>query len=92
MVPSCHTSIHSDTDQKKKLLFDHAIGLDMYLNGKPVYAGENNRLYDGRLTVELPLQKGANELFMAVTRQRAGLFGLGFVGRIDDLSGITLEK
>jgi hypothetical protein len=85
-------SIYSEKDQTKELLFDHAIGCKMFLRGRQIYTGKNMRLRDGRKKVKLALQRGENELFVAVTRPSVDIFGLGFIARMGDLQGIRINR
>jgi hypothetical protein len=71
------TTIHSDRAEVRKMNFGYSDKVVVYLNGKPLYAGNNSLSFRqlefrGVMDVEsdavfLPLQKGDNELMLSVT-------------------------
>jgi hypothetical protein len=76
-VVFARTSIRSDRDQVRKLKLGYSDEVVVFLNGKPLYAGNNSLAFRqfnflGLLetesdTVYLPLARGDNELLLAVT-------------------------
>jgi hypothetical protein len=90
--------IDSASQQIKKLKFGFSDRIKVYLNNRLLYAGNNNyRLRDYRFLgtigyfdeLYLPLQKGKNELWMAVSESFGGW---GIKCRFEDMKGITLES
>ena len=90
-------SIDSETEQLKELHFGYSDKVTVFVNGKPVYAGDNSfRTRDYRYlgsigyfdTIFLNLKKGKNEIAFAVT-ERMG--GWGLKAKLADDKGITLE-
>jgi len=94
-VVYARTTIISEQDQIKKLNIGYSDDVSVFLNGKILYRGrsaqrfrdpgflgivnaENDALY-------LPLRKGPNELFLAVSELTGGW---GFICRLDDMNGI----
>ena len=84
------TSVTLDANEARTapLRFGYSEGISIFLNGRRVFAGTNlystpnlGRVVADANTVELPLNRGANELVFAVT-DRA--FGWGFRARLDD--------
>ncbi len=47
-------------------------------------------MFDGTRKTSLKLNKGRNELFIAISKPK--MEGWGFIARIDDLSGVELKK
>ena len=88
------TSIHSDTNQTRKMNFGYSDEVVVYLNGHPIYAGNNafNAREQGFLglidtdndVAYLPLRKGDNELVLAVTEFFGGW---GFMCRLEPDAG-----
>jgi hypothetical protein len=76
-VVFARTTIRSDRDQFRKMKLGYSDEVVVYLNGKPIYAGNNSLSFRqpnflGLLDAEsdavyLPLKKGDNELLLAVT-------------------------
>lgn len=85
-----HT-INADQETRQKFYFDYSDRIHVYLNGSPVFAGNNafrskGALFRGDIAAEgnalyLDLKKGKNELLVAVA-ERAN--GWGLVGRLVD--------
>ena len=76
------TTIHSEKDEIRKMNFGYSDSVVVYLNGKPVYNGNNAIAFRepdqlGLLDADsegiyLPLKKGDNELLLAVTEYFGG--------------------
>ncbi|MGD2086442.1 MAG: hypothetical protein PVH61_09695 [Candidatus Aminicenantes bacterium] len=90
-------TIDSHSQQIKKLKFGFSDRIKVYLNDRLLYAGNNNyRSRDYRYLgtigyfdeLALPLQKGKNELWMAVSENFGGW---GIKCRFEDMNGITLR-
>jgi len=91
--------IVSDRDQVKKMNFGYSDEVTVYLNGKKLFTGRSNFLlrdetFLGIMNVEgdalyLPLQKGRNELLLAVGEVFGGW---GYICRLADLEGIDLSR
>jgi hypothetical protein len=86
----------SDREQIKRLDFGFSDRIRVYLNGRPLFQGDDSyRSRDYRFlgsigyfdALYLPLQKGENELLMAVSED---LGGWGVQAKLEDLAGITL--
>ncbi|MFC2166394.1 SMP-30/gluconolactonase/LRE family protein [Acidobacteriota bacterium] len=92
--PDCvlaRTTIQSNQDQIKKLIFGYSDEVSIFLNGKILFRGHSEYLsrsarflgvvglYD---SVFLPLQKGQNELLLMVTESFGGW---GFICRLADI-------
>ena len=98
LVAWTRVNVESSTKQLKKLFFDYSDKAVVFLNGNPVYAGNNafrskGILERGDLSIDgnavfLDLKKGNNELLVAVT-ERAN--GWGLMARFDDLEGIEVR-
>jgi hypothetical protein len=83
------TSIHADADQIRSLNIGYSDAVVVFLNGRPIYAGNNTigareHGYLGLLNpdndaVYLPLKAGDNELMLAVTEFFGGW---GFICRL----------
>lgn len=96
MEPDCvlaRTTIHSDKEQVKKLLFGYSDEISIFLNEKPLFRGnsEYQRRDPGFLgivgmhdAVFLDLQRGKNELLLMVTEVFGGW---GFICKLDRLRG-----
>jgi hypothetical protein len=86
------TSIESDREQVKKLFIGYSDDVTVFLNGKVLYRGRSAQYFrdPGFLgivnpendAVYLPLQKGSNELMLAVSEIGGGW---GFICRLVDL-------
>lgn len=90
-------TINSDSRQIKKIKFGFSDRIKVYLNNRLLYGGNNNyRSRDYRYLgtigyfdeLYLPLEKGKNELRMAVSENFGGW---GLKCRFEDMKGITLE-
>ncbi|MGH7576598.1 MAG: hypothetical protein ACREM1_15915 [Longimicrobiales bacterium] len=89
--------IRSDRDQIKKLRFGYSDRVRVYVNGQPVYMGDNTfvsrdyrylgtiGLFDG---IYLPLREGDNEVWFAVTE---AFGGWGLLASIEDQTGIQFR-
>lgn len=91
-------TIDSDKQQIKKLKFGFSDRIKVYLNDRLLYAGNNNyRSRDYRFLgtigyfdeLYLPLEKGKNELWMAVSENFGGW---GIKCRFEDMKGITVKE
>ncbi len=90
--------IDSQRLQVKKLNFGFSDSADLFLNGAPLFSGDNtyrsrSPRYLGVMTVDheavfLALQKGENELVVAVTE---AFGGWGLIARLEDRDGIRLR-
>jgi hypothetical protein len=86
------TTINSDADQLKRLDIGYSDEVSVFLNGKILYRGRSAQGFrdPGFLgianpendAVYLPLQKGANELMLAISELGGGW---GFICRLSDL-------
>ncbi len=89
--------ISSATEQVKKLNFGFSDIASVFLNGDPLFTGNNSYLsrsqrYLGVMTVDndalyLPLKQGDNELVFAVSE---AFGGWGIIARLNDLNGISV--
>ena len=90
--------IHSDHKQTKRLDFGFSDRVRVYLNGQPLFRG--NDAYQSRDyrflgsigyydALYLSLREGRNELVLAVTEDLG--FGWGIQAKLGDLEGLTLE-
>lgn len=87
----------SEQEQVKKMMIGFSDRVKVFCNGKLLYAGMNNYLsrdyrflgtigyYD---TIYLPLQKGKNEIWMAVSEDFGGW---GIQARFPDMKGILIN-
>jgi hypothetical protein len=94
------TSIDSDKAQTKHVSFGWTREAWVFVNGKQVFADKNlyqppasRKTPDGRLSLEnggfdLPLQKGHNEIAIALANN---FYGWGIEMRLDDLKGIKVQ-
>ncbi len=83
------TVIHSDRDEVRKLSLGYSDEVVVYLNSKPLYAGNNTQSFRqpeflGLLDLDnemvyLPLKKGDNELMLALTDYCCGW---GFITKL----------
>lgn len=86
-VVLARTVIQSDRDEIRRMLIGYTNGVEVYANGRPLFFGMNpivqsglgymNMIGDG---VFVPLQKGPNEVVIAVTDLTGGW---GFWARLD---------
>jgi hypothetical protein len=93
------TDITSKTAQSKKVSVGWTREVWIFVNGKQVFADKNlyqpptaRKVPDGRLSLEngsfdLPLQKGKNEIVVALANN---FYGWGLKMRLDDLNGVTI--
>jgi len=89
-VVFARTTIHADRDEIRKMNFGYSDEAVLFLNGAPIYSGNNTLSFRqpeflGLLdaandAVYLPLKKGENELLLAVTEFFGGW---GFLCRLD---------
>lgn len=86
--------ILADESQRRQLSFDSAEGVVVFLNGQSLYAGNDIkdqpawRVASDDHSVELPLEKGRNELVLAVSSQR---YGWAFLGRLSDPGSLVTK-
>lgn len=89
--------INANYDQIKKLHIGFSDKINLYLNDKILYSGHDEFLTrDYRFLgtigyfdeVYLPLKKGKNELWIAVSETQGGW---GLKAKFDDMEGIQLE-
>jgi hypothetical protein len=88
-VVFARTNLGSDRDVTRRMCLGYSDEVVVYLNGQPVYAGNNTMSFRqpeflGLLETEsdvvyLPLKKGPNELLLAVTEYFGGW---GFLCRL----------
>ena len=95
------TGIDSDKAQTKHVAFGWTREAWVFVNGKQVYADKNlfqpptaRKTPDGRLSLEnggfdLPLQKGHNEIAIALANN---FYGWGVKLRLDDLKGVKIQE
>lgn len=98
-VVFARATIVSDRDQAKKMNFGYSDEVTVYLNGKKLFTGRSNFLlrdetFLGIMNVEgdavyLPLQRGRNELMLAVGEVFGGW---GYICRLADLDGVDLSR
>jgi hypothetical protein len=91
-------TVVSDRAQPKTLAVGYSDRLRLFLNGKLLYTGNNGyRTRDYRYlgtigyfdAITLPLRKGENELWLAVSESFGGW---GVQAALDDMNGITLVE
>ncbi|EMR02639.1 LamG domain-containing protein [Cesiribacter andamanensis] len=92
-------TIYSETAQLKGFLFDFSDKAHVFLNGQLLYSGSNGFRFKGPLfrgdmhpeanQLYLPLQKGENELLVAVIEKANGW---ALMGRFSDMKGIRLAE
>ncbi len=92
--------LNSDKAQAKQLYFEYSNKAHMYVNGQPLYFGDNsfrakNNLFRGEIdkslrtnAVFLPLKKGSNTILIAVTSKANGW---GVMARFEDTQGISIK-
>lgn len=95
------TNIDSDKAQSKHVSIGWCREIWVFVNGKQVYADKNlyqpptaRKTPDGRLSLEngsfdLPLQKGKNEIAVALANN---FYGWGLEMRLDDLKGVRIAN
>jgi hypothetical protein len=95
------TNVDSDTAQTKHVSIGWTREIWVFVNGKPVFADKNlyqppaaRKTPDGRLSLEngsfdLPLQKGKNEISVALANN---FYGWGLKMRLDDLKGVRIAQ
>ena len=90
-------TIRSDNDQIKKIQFGYSDRIKVYCNNHLIYGGSNDYQsrdyrYLGTIgyfdAVYLPLKKGENELWLAVSENFGGW---GIMAKIEDMSGIAFK-
>ncbi len=93
----CKVTLTSDKSQTKKLQLGFSDRAKVYVNGRPIYAGQDvfaSRDYRflGTIgyfdTLYVDLKKGKNELWIAVSETFGGW---GLQGRIADQTGLSIE-
>jgi hypothetical protein len=98
-VVFARTTIHSDWDEMRKMNFGYSDEVVVYLNGAPIYSGNNTLSFRqpeflglldvGSEAVYLPLKKGDNELLLAVTEFFGGW---GFLCKLEPVGRLSLES
>jgi hypothetical protein len=95
------TNVDSDSSQTKHVSIGWTREIWVFVNGKLVFADKNlyqppaaRKTPDGRLSLEngsfdLPLQKGKNEIAIALADN---FYGWGLELRLDDLKGVRIPK
>jgi hypothetical protein len=95
------TSVDSNKSQSKHVSIGWSREIWVFVNGKQVFADKNlyqpptaRKTPDGRLSLEngsfdLPLQKGKNEIVVALAND---FYGWGIEMRLDDLKGVKLAE
>ena len=92
------TVINASEDQLKAFHFGYSDRAKVYCNGTIIYSGDNGyRTRDFRYlgtigyfdTVYLPLRKGRNEIWIAVSENFGGW---GLRGKLEDLDGVDLVE
>ena len=79
-VVYARTTIHADRDGLRRMQFGYSDGMEIFLNGQPLYFGMNPQYMRddmgvmswGGDAVYLPLKRGRNELVVAVTEYSGG--------------------
>lgn len=90
--------IESNKKQNKKLNFGYSDKIRIYLNSKKIFEGENTfkesenyeergYVVDGHKIIDLPLNRGKNELVLEISEKK---FGWGFITRMSDMDGIKI--
>ena len=92
------TTVYADSAQTKKLLFGYSDNAVVYLNGRPLFAGQaafrsRSPLFQGMLGLNdalyLELEEGTNELVFALTE----IFGgWGLWAQFEDPTGLRLPS
>lgn len=98
-VVFARTTIHSERDEIRKMSFGYSDEAVVFLNGAPIYAGNNTLSFRqpeflGLLDVAsdavyLSLKEGDNELVLAVTEFFGGW---GFLCKLDPVGRVSLES
>jgi hypothetical protein len=95
------TDVASDKAQTKHVSIGWSREIWVFVNGKQVFADKNlyqpptaRKVPDGRLSLEngsfdLPLQKGKNEIAVALANN---FYGWGIEMRVDDLKGVKIAE
>jgi len=94
------TSIQSDKAQDRILHLGFSDEVWLFINGQIVYADKNyfgtpqqkqaaGRCAIENATIKLPLREGNNDILIAVSNY---FYGWGIIARLDDMSGIQIEK
>jgi hypothetical protein len=101
------TTVQSDRDQIRHVSVGWLREIWIFADGKPVFSGKNlynvkggRKAPDGRLSLEndsfdLSLQKGANEIVVAIddnTPDMRGRYGWGFIMCMDQADGIAFGR
>ncbi len=91
-------TLEAASDQTRKLNFDFSDRITIFLNGKPIFSGDNTFLSKGSMfrgevraenqTLYVDLKRGSNELLIAVT-ERAN--GWGYIFKLDSPDGLTMH-
>lgn len=90
-------NIDSDKEQLKKIDFGYSDKITVFVNGKPVYFGDNSfRTRDYRYlgsmgyfdSVYLDLKEGQNQIVFAVTEKMGGW---GLMARLSDQNGLEIN-
>jgi hypothetical protein len=90
--------INSKKPQKKKFYFGFSDKIRIYLNAENIFTGDNSfqesdkfedrgYVLDKHQMIELPLEKGENELILEISEK---MFGWGFIAQLGDLKGIEI--
>ncbi len=90
--------IDSKKTQKKKFYFGYSDKIRIYLNTENIFSGNNSfhesekyedrgYVLDKHQMIELPLEKGKNELILEISEKK---FGWGFIAQLEDLKGIEI--
>lgn len=90
--------INSKKPQKKKLYFGYSDKIRIYLNTESIFTGDNSfhesekfedrgYVLDKHQMIELPLEKGENELILEISEEK---FGWGFIAQLEDLKGVEI--
>ena len=91
-------TIHSDSDQLKKLHFGYSDRVRVFMGDKALYAGNNGyRTRDYRYLgtvglfdqLYLPLKTGSNELYFAVSESFGGW---GIMAAFEDMGGVHITE
>lgn len=91
-------TINSIKPQKKKLHFGYSDKIRIYLNAESLFTGDNSfhesdkfedrgYVLDKHQMIELPLEKGKNELILEISEK---MFGWGFIAQLENLKGIEI--
>ena len=92
------TTIISDREQTKALQFGFSDRVKLYLNDRLIYVGQDNpfsrdETFLGHIgyfdELYLPLEKGENNLWMAISETRNLIAGWGIQARFENTQGIS---